>query len=64
MALNNRQEPLTIIGPKDLKKFIDDILAHGNGKFTYLINFISSENRENGLIFDGGDFHIHSINLI
>ncbi len=63
MALNNRQEPLTIIGPKDLKKFIDDILAHGNGKFTYPINFISSENRENGLIFDGGDFHVHSINL-
>jgi ribonuclease BN (tRNA processing enzyme) len=30
MALNNRQEPLTLVGPSDLKKFIEDILAHGH----------------------------------
>jgi ribonuclease Z len=63
MALNNRQEPLTLVGPSDLKKFIEDILAHGNGRFTYEINFISTENRENGLILDGGDFHVHTVNL-
>jgi len=63
MALNNRQEPLTLIGPSDLEKFIEDILAHGNGKFTYEIRYISTENRENGLILDGGDFHVHTVNL-
>lgn len=63
MALNNRQDPINIVGPSDLKRFIEDILAHGNGKFTYPINFISTENRENGLILDGGDFQVHTVNL-
>ncbi len=52
ISMTNRNEPITIIGPVELRNFIDVTISCSQMYLPYEINFIEVEKLENTLLFD------------
>lgn len=63
MSLFNRTEPLTLIGPKALKEFLQLIITEGGGALSFHIDFIETNPNQVELVLDHSDFSITSIPL-
>ncbi len=63
MALFNRTEPLTIVGPTALKPIMDQILVEGNSKLPFELTFIPSDQSPEGLLIKHPDYEIHTVEL-
>lgn len=63
MALFNRTEPLTVVGPAALKPIMDQILVEGNSKLPFDLTFIASDQSPEGLLIKHPDYEIHTVEL-
>jgi len=63
MALFNRTEPLTIVGPSALKSIIDQILVEGNSLLPFELTFVPSDQSPEGLLIKHPDYEIHTVEL-
>jgi ribonuclease Z len=63
MALFNRTEPLTVVGPVALKPILDQILEVGNSKLPFELTFIPSDESPEGLLIKHPDYEIHTVEL-
>ncbi len=60
----NRSKALTVIGPKGIKAFVDDIIAHTYSRINYPLSFIELDHsNQTEVVFTNDDFEVSAFPL-